>query len=93
MQSPQQYIPSININNISFEHSDNGNIKVLGNVTTAELLQDNLKNDSWVKKVAIKLFTNDQHKNVSYISQEAGILQILNNSDECDTQSLWNNTK
>ncbi|XP_063416848.1 membrane-associated tyrosine- and threonine-specific cdc2-inhibitory kinase-like [Mytilus trossulus] len=81
IQPPQQNIPSININEISFEHSDNGNIKVLGKGATAEVLQGNLHNDCWVKKIAIKLFTNDQHKNFSYIVQEARILQILNNSN------------
>ncbi|CAG2245543.1 unnamed protein product [Mytilus edulis] len=55
IQPPQQYIPSININEISFEHSDNGNIKVLGKGATAEVLQGNLHNDCWVKKIAIKL--------------------------------------
>ncbi|CAC5413484.1 unnamed protein product [Mytilus coruscus] len=78
--STQQYIPIINIRNISFDHTDNGNVKVLGKGATAEVLQGNLHSVCSLKKVAIKLY-NDQHKDVHYISQEAGILQILNNSN------------
>ncbi|XP_052084395.1 uncharacterized protein LOC127721623 [Mytilus californianus] len=53
--STQQYIPIINIRNISFDHTDNGNIKVLGKGATAEVLQGNLHYVCSLEKVAIKL--------------------------------------